>query len=126
MDAARSPESRVRTKLTTRTVRPTSAASHSLRNRNDSIVGNYENEAGRAGSRSRVICGQHTNPTASLACSQHAPHSTSSHDDGQVRRAAQAASQQAKPAKPNLPSQTCAEARQGPRKARVTSAHLAA
>ena len=38
MDAARSPETRVRTKLTTRTVRHTEAASHSLRHINDSII----------------------------------------------------------------------------------------
>src|SRR5882724_13272953 len=92
MDAARSPDSLVRTKLTTRTVRPTSAAKHSLRNMNNSIVGSYENEAGRAPSRCSVICGRHPNPTASLAYSQHAPHSTSSDDDGQDRRTAQAPS----------------------------------
>src|SRR4030081_1792239 len=44
MDAARSPERRVKMKLTTRTVRHTKAASHSLRNINHFILENYDSE----------------------------------------------------------------------------------
>src|SRR3982075_2448424 len=44
MDAARSPERRVKMKLTTRTVRHTKAASNSLRNINKCIVDNYDSE----------------------------------------------------------------------------------
>src|ERR1700688_3411544 len=44
IDAARSPERRVRMKLTTRTVRHTKAASHSLRTINKTITDNYDSE----------------------------------------------------------------------------------
>src|SRR3981189_1444314 len=44
MDAARSPERRVKVKLTTRTVRHTKAASNSLRNIKKCIVDNYNSE----------------------------------------------------------------------------------
>jgi hypothetical protein len=43
IDAARSPERRVKMKLTTRTVRHTKAASHSLRTINKIIVEDYDN-----------------------------------------------------------------------------------
>src|ERR1700730_9800409 len=44
MDAARSPERRVKMKLTTRTVRHTRAASHNLRTMNKTIADNYDSE----------------------------------------------------------------------------------
>ena len=43
IDAAKSPERRVKMKLTTRTVRHTKAASHSLRTINKIIVEDYDN-----------------------------------------------------------------------------------
>src|ERR1700680_4669728 len=51
MDAARSPERRVKVKLTTRTVRHTKAASASLRKINDCIVDNYDGERVTASSQ---------------------------------------------------------------------------
>src|SRR5450759_3682877 len=55
IDAARSPERRVKMKLTTRTVKQTKAASHSLRNINDCIVDNYDGERVTASSTCRRI-----------------------------------------------------------------------
>jgi hypothetical protein len=48
MDAARSPETRVKVKLTTRTVKHTKAASDSLRNKSNRIVENYDSERATA------------------------------------------------------------------------------
>src|SRR5258708_14055321 len=50
MDAARSPERRVRMKLTTRTVRHTRAATHSLRTINKDIADNYDSQLTTASS----------------------------------------------------------------------------
>src|SRR5258708_39025425 len=44
IDAARSPERRVKMKLTTRTVRHNKAASHSLRTMNSDMVEDYDSE----------------------------------------------------------------------------------
>src|ERR1700737_2334921 len=61
MDAARSPERRVNMKLTTRTVRHTRAANHSLRNRNKRIVDNYDGGRVTASSRCRTVGWRHLN-----------------------------------------------------------------
>src|SRR3979411_1235929 len=60
MDAARSPERRVKMKLTTRTVRHTKAASHSLRNINHFILDNYDSERVTA-RRCRTLEWRHMN-----------------------------------------------------------------
>lgn len=60
MDAARSPERRVKMKLTTRTVRHTKAASHSLRNTNHFILDNYDSERVTA-RRCRTLEWRHMN-----------------------------------------------------------------
>jgi hypothetical protein len=52
IDAARSPERRVKMKLTTRTVKHTEAASHSLRTINKAIVEDYD--SARVAARSDV------------------------------------------------------------------------
>ena len=44
IDAARSPERRVKTKLTTSTVKHTAAASHALRTMNNAMGENYDSE----------------------------------------------------------------------------------
>src|SRR6266404_6362146 len=65
MDAARSPERRVKMKLTTRTVRHTKAASHSLRNTNHFILDNYDSERVTA-RRCRTLERRHMNLRVNL------------------------------------------------------------
>jgi hypothetical protein len=57
MDAARSPESRVKVKLMTRTVRHTKAASNRLRIRYKCIGDNYDGEAGTCKVGTRELIG---------------------------------------------------------------------
>src|SRR6202022_2721843 len=61
MDAARSPERRVKMKLTTRTVRHTKAASHSLRTINKTIADNYDSEPVTASSDVEPLQWRHRN-----------------------------------------------------------------
>src|ERR1700688_749223 len=61
IDAARSPERRVRMKLTTRTVRHTKAASHSLRTINKTITDNYDSEPVTASSDVEPLQWRHRN-----------------------------------------------------------------
>src|SRR5260370_33238851 len=60
-DAARSPERRVKMKLTTRTVRHTRAASHSLRSINSDIADNYDSEPVTASSDVEPLQWRHLN-----------------------------------------------------------------
>jgi hypothetical protein len=61
MDAAKSPERRVKMKLTTRTVRHTKAASHSLRTINKTIADNYDSEPITASSDVEPLQWRHRN-----------------------------------------------------------------
>src|ERR1700682_4903702 len=72
MDAARSPERRVKVKLTTRTVRHTRAASANLRKINDCIADTYDGEGVTASSRQNHCNGDTETACLYCICSQHA------------------------------------------------------
>jgi hypothetical protein len=67
IDAARSPDSRVKVKLTTRTVRHTRAASHSLRSMNSDMIEDYDSTRVTASS---YLDQKHGDTPASAAASR--------------------------------------------------------